>query len=264
MRSPFPGMDPYLEDPGVWPDFHQTFITYLREALMAALPGAYDVRLEDRICIVEWPEETIHRIVPDLSIEQRRSAPRPSGPTHAVVETSTLTLEPVTIPMALPETVRESRIKILHRSDRQLVTVLELLSPTNKAGLGHGDYLGKRKVLLLQHVNMVEMDLLKGGSRVPMEKPLPAGDYYVFVARGDKLPNCEVYAWGVRRPLPAIRVPLKAPDPDLTVDLAAVFALVYDRGRYERVLEYGAPPAAALAPEDLSWAADLAKRTGAL
>lgn len=114
--------------------------------------------------------------------------------------------------------------------------------------------------LLSQEVHLIELDLLLGGRRLPMGKRLPPGDYYAFVAHSQRRFNCDVYAWTVRQPLPMLPIPLKAPDPDLRINIAEVFSQAYDRGRYERCLRYAEPPTAPLADADRQWAAEMARR----
>jgi hypothetical protein len=110
--------------------------------------------------------------------------------------------------------------------------VIEILSPTNKAGEGFSKYLRKRRATIRQKVHLVEIDLLLGGERLPMAEPLPPGDYCAVVSRSEERPASSVYAWTIRDPLPSVLIPLKRPDPDATLDLAAHFATAYDRGRY--------------------------------
>jgi hypothetical protein len=253
MSSPFPGMDPYLEDPAFWPDFHVTFIGCWREAVADVLPEGYEARLDERVNLVQMSPEIIKLIFPDVSVSRGTRQPRsPAAPT------GTLLLEPVTIPHEFLEEVRDIRIEILHRPDRSLVGVLEMLSPYNKTGDGFLDYRGKRKAVLLQKVHLVELDLLLGGNRLPLLEPLPAGDYFAFLSRADDRPNCEVYAWTVRQLLPTIPIPLKSPDADVLVNLGSVFDTAYKRGRYRRSLSYGQPPVAALNSADRQWAAEIA------
>jgi hypothetical protein len=95
--------------------------------------------------------------------------------------------------------------------------------------------------------------LLLAGRRLPLRYPLPVGDYYVLISRGDQRPNCQVYAWTMRQPLPAIRIPLKAPDPDICIDLGEVFQITYDKGRYRRSLKYGAAPVVHLQAPTREW-----------
>jgi hypothetical protein len=148
----------------------------------------------------------------------------------------------------------------LHRKDQSLVAVLELLSPANKEQPGHGGYLIKRNKLLHQGVHLVEVDLLLKGARVPLSKPLPPGDLYAFVSRADRRPDCQVYSWGLRNRLPAIPLPLSAPDLDILVDLAVVFATTYERGRYLGDIDYAAPLKIPLNGTDHDWVMQTAKR----
>jgi hypothetical protein len=164
------------------------------------------------------------------------------------------------------EEIHHRWIEIKRLPDRSLVTVIEFLSPTNKIGSGRIEYIEKRNQWLRQPVNVVEVDLLLGGQRLPMRGPLPAGDCYALVSRSGCRPNCDVYAWSIRRPLPEIPVPLSAPDPDIALDLAAVFAQAYDDARYDDSVNYSTPLALPLAPEDLAWVEDqvrgIADRSG--
>ena len=145
----------------------------------------------------------------------------------------------------------------MRREDQQLVTVLELLSPSNKESPGRTLYLDKRIRVLLQNVHLFELDLLLGGRRLPQGKPLPPRDYYAFVSRVEQRFNCEVYAWSLRDRLPTLPVPLLAPDPDVMLDFAAIFATTYERGRYARSLNYRKPLELRVRPEDRDWIASL-------
>jgi hypothetical protein len=168
-----------------------------------------------------------------------------------------LVVEPVAVPLTLVAETEEAYIRLLHRPERSLVAVLELLSPSNKTNPDRADYLLKRNALLRQHVHLVELDLLRGGQRLPMGGPLPAGDYYALVSRAGQRTHSEVYAWTLRQRLSVIRLRLKEPDPDLLFDISAVFATAYERGRYARALPYGAPPQIPLGEADRSWSEGL-------
>ena len=131
--------------------------------------------------------------------------------------------------------------------------MLELLSPTNKGDGGYSDYLTKRAAILRQKVHLVELDLLLAGRRMPLGAPLPKADYYAMVARSDRRPNVDVYSWSVRDPLPTIPIPLRAPDPDIGTDIAAVFATAYEKGRYARSLDYSKKLDLPLGEAELVW-----------
>ncbi len=46
MPSLFPGMDPYLEAPRYWEEFHTWLIFYLGDALQDRMPAGYVARFE--------------------------------------------------------------------------------------------------------------------------------------------------------------------------------------------------------------------------
>ncbi len=249
MNSPFPGMDPYLEDPAFWADFHHTFINYWREAIAAVLPEPYAARVDETVQFVQMSEEVIKLLYPDVAVTRARKRVRRT-PRQ---ESRTAVLEPTVIPHQLVQQVRQGRIEILHRPERSLVAVLEMLSPTNKTGEGFAEFCAKRQAILQRKVHLLELDLLLGGQQLPLARPLPAGDYYLFLSRADRRPDCEVYAWSLRQALPVIPIPLKAPDGDVEVDLQAVFRQVYERGGYGPLIRYGRPPLASVADRDRRW-----------
>ena len=254
MKSPFPGMDPYLEDPAFWPDFHRTFINYLREALLATLPREYDARIDEQLRLVNYSDPAVRTIYPDVSIVRHpplgQRLPRPQMPPHGVA-----TLEPVTIPIPARAEVRDVWIEIHRLPDHSVVTVIELLSPANKRGDGFWEHTAKRQTILDRRVSLVEIDLLIGGRQLDFGPEMPRSDYGTYVTRPDR-DFMDVYAWGLRDPLPAISIPLQTPDPDVKVDLSAVVHQAYERGQFERRLQYQSPPPAALNDEDAAWVRD--------
>jgi hypothetical protein len=157
------------------------------------------------------------------------------------------------------EVESEIYLEILHLPDEKVVTIVELLSPSNKAGAGRRDYLARRHGLMIPDVHLVELDFLIGGHRLRMERPMPPGDYYAVIARAERRPDCDVFAWTLRDPLPVIPIPLLPPDPDVLVDLAPPFASVHERGRYARLIRYHAPLDLPLTEEDRVWAEEQAR-----
>jgi hypothetical protein len=252
-------MDPYLESQGYWQDFHAALLIDCRRALRKILPKHYGAFIEERITLVDFSPEATQLYRPDVSIIQKDRG-LASARDHGVLAT----LEPITIPLALEdlEELPQRWIEIKRLPDRSLVTVVEILSPTNKIGSGRIEYIEKRNQWIKQPVHLVEIDLLLGGYRLPMGRPLPLGDYFAFVSRSDRRPNCDVFAWSIRRVLPVIPIPLANPDPDVALDLGAVFAQTYDDAPYGDSIDYGAPLDLLLAPEDRAWAEDLARRRG--
>ena len=235
-------MDPYLESPAFWVDFHFTFINYWREALADALPAEFEADIGERVYLVEQDPDARKKISPDISVVEKQKT---AATIMRQAPGATAVLEPVTIPVEILDGPREAYIELIHKPERSLVAVLELLSPANKEQPGRTEYLQKRNALLYQPVHVVELDLLLSGRRLPMHKPLPRGDYHYFVCRAGQRPDCQVYSWNLRQPLPRLPVPLRAPYDDVSFDLAAVFNTAYDRGRFgQRISLWRAMPGA--------------------
>jgi hypothetical protein len=243
-------MDPYLEAQANWPDFHASVMTYVRDQLAAVLPDDYVARMEERVRL-EAPDEETEVIRPDVLVARRRDSLLSAEPQAGVS-----TLEPVAVPFARtnPTLIRQRRVAIRHLPELSLVTVIKVLSPDDKGGKGRIDYLAKRELLIEQAVHLVEIDLLLGGRRLPMGAALPPGDYYAFVARVERWPSCDVYAWSVRDRLPTIPIPLRLPDPDVSLDLSAPVHTAYDRGLYGRTTDYKAALSLPLDEESRAWA----------
>jgi hypothetical protein len=135
-----------------------------------------------------------------------------------------------------------------------LVTVIEILSPTNKKEPGRTDYRAKMDQFCRAGVQVVEIDLLLEGERPAMEEALPIGDYFAFVTRKDKYPLCEVFAWSIRRKIPNIPIPLNPEDGDVILDLTAAFETTFERAGYGRDLQYDVPLPSVLSAADIAWA----------
>lgn len=250
MPSPFPGMDPYLEQPTLWAEFHTLFLTTLFETLVPLLVPRYRVRLESRVLLESFDSDQSSQALPDLSVAlgdlSKSPASPPAGAARAV---------PVLVPISVDEPDQQRYLEIYDRTGQQLVTVVEMLSASNKRpGPDREDYLAKRRSLLACAVHVVEIDLLRAGGRMPTAKPLPAADYYVLVLRADGRRMAEVYPIQIDESVPAVPVPLAGDDPDLVIDLQAVFTRTYDRARYDLTLDYHAEPAPRLSEARIAWA----------
>ena len=148
---------------------------------------------------------------------------------------------------------RLSFLEIRDRHSREVVTAIELLSPTNKRrGPHRAQYLAKRDRYFYGRVNLVEIDLLRGGPRMPVEG-LPRCDYCVLVSRWNERPRVRLWPLSLHDPLPTVPIPLKPDDPDAALDLRAVLDRVYDESAYGDVI-YDHPPDPPLEGEDAAWA----------
>ena len=258
MKSPFPGMDPYIEASGLWGDFHHDLISEIKYALAQAAPERYLVRAGERSYVVLVGEEgkASHPFVPDVSVttERRTKPSRKKGGT-AVAEPD-LKPEPVLMRAFIEEEHREAFVEIYEATPEQrLVTCIEVLSPSNKRPHtpGWDIYLRKRQSLLLGEANLVEIDLLRGGQRMPMLDPWPDSPYTVLVARAKKYDRCRVWPVYFQIASPSVPIPLAKPDPDILLDLQPMIDSIYRRSRYERSIDYSKPLSPPLEPSEELW-----------
>ncbi len=206
MKSPFPGMDPYIEACGLWEGFHNRLIARIDDALARILPRGYTTDLATRSYVVlvesEGKKETLAK--PDVTVTGPATAkgPRKKKGGVAVLESAPET-DPVLMQAFIAERFEETFIEIYaQREERILVTCIEVLSPSNKRRDTEGwkEYELKRQALLLGEANFIEIDLLRGGSKMPMLSAWPNSPYTLLVSRMGRgpLPSVE----GLFRPTP--------------------------------------------------------------
>jgi Protein of unknown function (DUF4058) len=250
-------MDPYLEHPALWPGVHQSVITYSRDLLQEQAGDGFIVTMGERV-YVERPEED--SFYPDVSLVQARRARKKPKVTKTKAADS-----PVVVVVLEGIERREVFLEILDaRNGDKVVTVIEVLSPSNKRkGPGRELYLGKQRDVLESDASLVEIDLLREGEPTVALPPESLGEeaYRVVVSRPQDRKRRELYPIALRDPLPRAGIPLVPPHADLVLDLAAVMAQTYERGAYGRRIDYGREPFPALRREDEAWCRKLlAKR----
>lgn len=261
MHSPFPGMDPYIEASGVWEDFHHNLITEIQGAISAALPERYVVRAGERSYVVlsarNGEDESLTR--PDVVAHRRRTveaAPAAAGPATAVLEAPEGQPAPVRMRALVETEYREGFLEIRELNpQRKLITCIEVLSPSNKRPGTPGwlQYNRKRQAYLEGAANFIEIDLLRGGRRMPMEDDWPDDPYYLLVCRKQEAPHCTVWPGHFLRALPPIPIPLAPPDADISLSLQPLLAAVYARSHYERDIDYHQPLHPPLSPAETAW-----------
>lgn len=253
MPSPFPGMDPYIEGQE-WEDFHFRFINAIADRLAPGLRPRYFARVEKRVYLEHTQDGEPRRVRPDLAIGMRPGAPRPQPGAGTATAPP-----PFEIPQLVPEEIEEPFLEIRTVDGHEVIAVVEVLSPTNKrAGSdGRREYLVKREAVMRGSAHLIELDLLRGGERVPMAKPLPPLDYYALVSRAERRPVAEIWPTRLRGPFPEIPVPLAGDDPALTLDLQAVFNTVYERAGYDYSLDYTRGTVPPLNSQDLAWVQEI-------
>lgn len=264
-ENPFPGMNPYLEDPQLWPGVHHRFVTYLADAIAPSLPEGYLADIDERV-YVEKPD-TLRIIAPDVTIS--RSAQSPS--TERAATGVALADPPLQIEIQ-PFPVREAFLQIfrLKGGERQLVTVIELLSPANKTPGARGRelYLEKQRELLHSTTHLMEIDLLHSGEHTVLAPRSTLDSYkkwdYVVCLHKGGWSEGSAWVWlvSLQERLPRVIVPLLEGDPDVVVDLQAVLNQVYQQGRYGMVLNYAAEPPVTLSEEDKAWMDKILKEKG--
>ena len=245
-------MDPYLEDPLYWPGIHSSLIVYACAALQPHLRPRYVAAIEERV-YVQGPERVV---VPDGTIHRLQGARRARGGA-AVLEAD----EPVILQVE-PEEIHESLIQILDlKHGKKVVAVIEVVSPSNKiAGPGRESYKKKQAEVLAGDAHLVEIDLLRLGRHIlaapeSLVRSQWVYDYLVSVNRAEtSRDRFALYRRLLRDRLPRIRIPLADDDPDVILDLQAVFSMAYEGGGYRDRIDYTSPCLTPLSPSDQQWA----------
>jgi hypothetical protein len=175
MPSRFPGMDPYLEHPTIFPGLHNRLIAGLSEALQAALPAPYFAEIGERV----WVEALV--TVPHDERREPRVEIRMAGDGDERLVTA---------------------IEILSPSNK---------TPGER---GRDLYLRKQRELLDSPTHLVEIDLLRGGlhtTALPLDylqAIVGRFDYHVSIHRSDRFEDFLVYPIRLAEPLPEVAVPL--------------------------------------------------------
>ena len=245
MRSPFPGMDPFLEG-NLWTSFHALFAPQMARQLNHVLRPKY-IALPERKYIGGSLEEVMiaTKTIPDVSIKKTRSRGASSMMATAVAPS-------VKLRTSLVTKVPQFRIEIRDVSSRRLITAIELLSPTNK-GSGRRLYLRKRRHFLHSTAHLLEIDLHHQGGRIPLQDPYPAGAYYVLLNRARKRSLTEVWPIALAEALPVVSVPLLKGDADVPLDLQRAFTDIYDAGSFDLAVDYRQAPDVELSAAETAW-----------
>ncbi|HEY2411689.1 MAG TPA: DUF4058 family protein [Pirellulaceae bacterium] len=259
MKSPFPGMDPFIEGQGLWGDFHDDFIIEMKRAIQRQLPPKYVARVSDRTYLDSIdPELDVvrHSFGPDIEVQR---LDKTSGIVTGT-ESVALADPPATQMRGQPEYEFREIFLDIYKLDpgQQLVTSVELLSPANKrrGSVGWELYERKRNIFMNGQANLVEIDLLRAGRRHSMIGRWPDGPYAVTVFRKQQAPGCDVWAGFTTRPLPKIAVPLDPPDADVVVPLQQMVETIYELSRYAVQIRYDRPIEPPLTPEELKVASE--------
>jgi hypothetical protein len=244
-------MNPYIEQPAAWQDFHARFMALAAEVIGNQVAPRYFVKIEEHVFIHE------------LSSDERRPFGRPDlsvvpGSERTTSTSGTAVAGPATVflPAAVDE-VPQRYLEVRDRQTRAVITVFELLSPSNKDPNANRDqYWNKTRLLLSRtNANLVEIDLLRSGPRLPWVD-MPVCDYYALVSRVAERPRVQFWPVGIREVLPKIPIPLRTGEPEPELDLQSLIHRIYDTGHYELFI-YDSEPEPPLPAGEAVWAAQI-------
>lgn len=268
MAGPFPGMDPYLEDPGFWSGLHGALIFSTMEDLNAQMPDEFTAWIDEQCYVVP----STRRIVPDVALTE--SAPVEAIRGRAAAATSIKTVEsadPSITVLAESFEMRRKRIEIRKsKGSREVITVIEILSPINKnaQSVHRENYLKKQREVLESDTHLLEIDLLRPGvhtlapSYDHLLETCGEWDYMISLSRHPQRDRFEVWPCYLRSRLPRVAVPLTPDRPDLTLDIQKILNRCYDAGHYAWNIDYSAASAIPLRGEDAAWADQLLREKG--
>ena len=257
MPSPFPGMNPYLENPDLWPEVHYRLITAIAIAIAPPLRPKYRVAIEKRTYFSEG-DQSVEVGIPDVSVVSQASS-RSTSSVATLPESS----DCITVTLPVPQEIREGFLEIREVATGRVVTVIELLSPTNKrSGKGRDAYEDKRRDVLSSPTHLVEIDLLRGGKPMQTIGQTPQTDYRILIGRREQRPHAQLYAFSVRQVIPKFALPLEREDPEPFVDLRTLLDEIYDQAGFDLVIDYTLDPIPPLRTSDKAWANTLLQEQG--
>jgi Protein of unknown function (DUF4058) len=262
MASPFPGMDPYLEHPSLWPEVHTRLISAIATTLETRLSDAYFIGVEKRIYQLTADDAVLIGI-PDTTIAQRSSVsdPPPILEPNSDASATTTLVKPatcLTVTLPMPVKIRESYLEIRDIETGDVITAIEVLSPANKrTGEGRRAYEFKRQAVLGSQTHLIEIDLLRSGHPMLMMGSIQATNYRILVSPSNQRPHAQLYGFNVEQPIPIVPIPLKLGEVDLDLDLQDLLTHIYSQARYARRIDYQTRPVPALPEPSQTWAIGL-------
>ncbi len=253
MKSPFPGVDPYLEQH--WGDIHTSLMVYIRDQLTDQLPSDLQARVEESVSVDL--DESPRWIYPDVTVVEL-----PDASSSLVAVADAVITEPTIIPLP-SEKPTQRHIEIVDlNSGNRVVTAIELLSPANKQEeAGRSQYRRKQREYIEAGVNLVEIDFIRTGSfivaapegRIPWDMRTP---YIICIRRAYRPEHAEIIAVALEQPVPNFRIPLRHTDADAVLRLQPLLDNCYRRGRYASI-NYSQPSRPKLDDKSAAWALEL-------
>ncbi|HBS72266.1 MAG TPA: hypothetical protein DEA79_24850 [Cyanobacteria bacterium UBA11153] len=258
MSSPFPGMNPYLEHPDLWPGVHHYLISEIARFLSPQLRPKYRVAVEVRM--YESSDELVLVGIPDVMVKSRNKV-TDSNLTNVAVATPTI--EPIRVQIPMPLTIKEGYLEVREVGTEAVVTTIEILSRANKrSGKGRETYEEKRNHILETRTNLVEIDILRTGKPMEFFGNNLESHYRILVCRGNCRPYGDLYAFNLQDRIPVFALPLRGGDVEPALDLQALLNAIYEVYGYDLVVDYSQNPIPRLSEEDGAWADSLLRDRG--
>ncbi len=250
MPNPFPGMNPYLEQPEYWSDFHNQLVAAIARNLVPSLAPKYRV-VTDKWVYKIGNLTSIAIGKPDVSVQKSRE---PKSTVTATVTAQQLSVKPMKVAIPLREEVRQSYIEVKDTATKEVVAIVELLSPANKIGEGRQKYLAKRQQILESLTHLVEIDLLRSGSPMPVFNNSKSRHYHILVSRANTRPTADLYGFNLGDRIPSFPFPLLPKDVEPILDLQQLVSELYEQLGYEYFIDYNNSPPSPWSFDDVkSW-----------
>ncbi len=249
MRNPFPGMNPYLEQPELWHQVHNRLIVAIADAITPQIAPKYRVSIEERV--YTSVEDSLLVGIANVAVSRRDST------SSETTLTAPKLTEPIKVRVPVPEQVIERFLEVKSTQTGAVVSVIEILSPKNKRSKeGREAYESKRQKILRSATSLVEVDLLRAGNPMPIVGDAGTG-YRILVSRGYCRPDADLYAFGLKDPIPAFPVPLRQEEPEPVVDLQRLLNEVYERARFDLAIDYSQSVKPPLPLEEAGWVTEI-------
>ena len=258
MPSPFPGMNPYLERPEIWSQVHKWLIILIAQTLNPQLRPKYRVTVEERVYETRGDDSLLVGIPDEVVIKGSTVSNKSNN-----IAVATPTTQPQKITLPLTETVKEWYLEVRNVETKEVVTVVEIISPKNKrSGEGRRKYENKRQKILDSLTHLVEIDLLRQAQPLPMNGQEITSHYRIVISRSSERPQGDLYAFNLPQEIPLFPLPLQTQDQEPQVNLQELLNTLYDQGSYDLVLDYGQDPLPPLSKDDLTWVNEVLQSRG--
>jgi hypothetical protein len=250
-------MDPYLERHGLWKEIHTSLIVGIQRFLNPLLRPRYRVAIEQRDYLaLLTPDDTLVGIPDVLIIPQQQEQHSTPASTLVVAES---VVEPLVGELPAPEEIHERYLEIRDVHTEEVVTVIEILSPTNKITRdGRREYEQKRANTLSSTTSLVEIDLLREGKpfdiKLPGNRSPRESEYRIVISRAYHRPKADIYLFGIRNPIPDLPIPLRYGEAEPVLLLNRILHTIYDEGSYDLAIDYTQSPQPPLSKENWNWA----------